>query len=501
MALFLDKSNRYLIPSWKPFSFSQDELRPLSMFQPREVGDISPYVKEWQESKNIVSAGELLSSAIINNRTEEEIVRDAIIFINDADEGVPAPLKNVAKDYSGVEIEPNIHLLSFTELYKKIAALKITLSQYPNNAIYHIDIARCYVLLGQLKKAEDHIYLALYFDSNNRFVVRAASRFYLHIGERKKAVSVLRHSSLLRKDPWLLASEISVSQLCDKSTSNVKRAIQAIESRNYSDFDLTELRSAVGMEELKNGAYKKGAGLINKSLVDPSDNSFAQAQWAINNKQLTLDMPLLINPLYGEANCYELYRKADYENALDAAMTWQALTPYSYKCAMYGSKIATIHLQQYDKSKDMLKNYLLTNKEESVERRTAQNDLAYALALNNKPDEAQGYLDKAFKGVDFLQMRKEDICLIATQGLVEFRKENPDEGSVWYEKAMELCDQVGDKYMLHSAQVNYCRELLRNNKNQNDKDKVGSILASIPKYDKEDSITIIRAEVEKMLSE
>lgn len=501
MALFLDKSNRYLIPSWKPFSFSQDELRPLCMLQPREAGDISPYVTEWKASKNIVSAGELLSSAIINNRTEEEIVKDAIVFINNADEGVPEPLRNVAKDYSDIDIEPTIHLLSGTEIYQKIAALKYSLSLYPNNAIYHIDIARCYVLLGQIKKAEEHIYLALYFDSNNRFVVRAASRFYLHIGERKKAISVLRHSSLLRKDPWLLASEISVSQLCDKSTGNVKRAIQTIESRKYSDFDLTELRSAVGMEELKNGAYKKGTGLINKSLIAPSENSLAQAQWAINNKQLTLDMPEVVNPLFGEANCYELYRKADYENALNAALMWQALTPYSYKCAMYGSKIATIHLNQYDKSEELLTHYLLTNKEESVERRTAQNDLAYALALNNNPDEAQGYLDKAFKGVDFQQIQKEDICLFATQGLVEFRKDNPENGSEWYEKAIDMCNQVADKYMLHSAQVNYCRELLRNNMSQENKDKVGNILAGIPKYDKEDSIAVIRNEVENLLSE
>lgn len=498
MALYLDNSKRLLIPSWKPFVRSQDELRPIK-FHTRDTGDISPYIKEWRNRKNIISAGELLSSAIVNNRVEEDEVKEAILFINQTDDGIPFPLKNTAKSYTETVPVQTSSLLTGIELFQQIAALKHLISQYPYNAIYHVDIARCYVLLGQLKQAESHINTALYLDSNNRFVVRAASRFYIHIKDEKQALSALRHSCLLKKDPWLMASEISVSRMFKKNTNNVKRAIQLIDSRDYSDFDLSELRSTVGMEEFGSGSYKNGRNLIHKSLLAPCENSIAQAQWIVNNTNVELEAPLVISPYFSEALCYYHYNNADYKAAITSAKNWQADTPYSFKCALYGAGIATIYLKDYSTSIDLLNQYLLTNKQPSEERRKALNDLAYAFALNKKADKAQQVLDSVAGGIDVSSIKRVDICLVATQGLIAFRLGDVEKGKHFYENAIDLSEKRKEKYTKHTAQINYCRELLLSSKCQENKELVTRILEEIPLYNKEVPISVMRKDVEIML--
>lgn len=477
---------------------SQDELRPVK-YHSRDAGDISPYINEWRNGKNVVSAGELLASAIVNNRVEEDEVKEAILFINQTDDGIPYPLKKTAKTYTEAESVYTPQLLTGIELFQQIAALKHLISQYPYNAIYHIDIARCYVLLGQLTQAESHINTALYLESNNRFVVRAASRFFIHIKDEKQAISSLRHSCLLKKDPWLMASEISVSRMFGKNTNNVKRAIQLIDSRDYSDFDLSELRSTVGMEELGSGEFNKGRNLILKSLLAPCENSIAQAQWILNNTNVELDAPLVISPYFSEALCYYQYNQADYKSAISSAKNWQADAPYSFKCALYGAGIATIHLKDYNTSVELLNQYLLTNKQPSEERRKAQNDLAYALALNNEAMKAQQVLNSVAGGIDISSIKRVDICLVATQGLIAFRMGDAEKGKHYYENAIDLSEKRKEKFTKHTAQINYCRELLLSSKSQENKDLVTKILEEIPQYGKEVPISVMRKDVENML--
>ena len=68
-------------------------------------------------------------------------------------------------------------------IYAKIAQIKNLLIKYPTDAIMHIEIARNYLLLGQIEQAQYHVETALYFDHHNRYVVRCAARFYIHLAK------------------------------------------------------------------------------------------------------------------------------------------------------------------------------------------------------------------------------------------------------------------------------------------------------------------------------
>lgn len=497
MALFIDNSDRLIIPSWRTFDKSLSELTPIRQYKhPVQKGEILEYVTEWKDTKNVVTAGELISAAIVNGLTEEPAVLEAAKFVVESPLKVPVALTNASKGILSIPLPPNIDPAVQFPMYVKIARLKKLLSDYPTSAVLHIEIARLYMLLGQLDIAENHIYTALYFDKNNRFVVRAAARYFIHREDDEKAVEVLQKSELTKVDPWLMASEISVSRKFEKRSPNLRRATQIIDSKNFSNFDLSELCGTIGMEELENGAFKKSRKLFNQSLTAANDNSLAQAQWVSRNRNLALAFPdAPINVHYKEALSYDKFFSGDYKSSLQYAIEWHEEVPYSLKCAMFGSGVATTYLKDYKISIQILSDYLLTNQRSKA----ALNDLAYAYALNNDVENAQKKLDIAAKEIDYNHLEEVDICLVATQGLVLFRRGDVEAGSRLYENAIDVSRSLPRKEMLYTAQLNYCSELLRHSNEDSNKLKVTNILNEIPDFPEGTPISILRKEVEGKL--
>ena len=463
-----------------------------------DKGDIQEYLTEWRANKNVVTAGELITAAIVNGQTDDPEVSAAARFVIEYPLRVPTALTNASKGILSIPIPEEIDSTVQFPIFAKIAKLKKLLIEYPTTAIYHIEIARQYMLLGQLRRAEEHINTALYFDCNNRFVVRSAARFLLHNDEEERAVAVLRHSGLTKQDPWLMASEISLSMQAEKRSPYLKKAIELIESKNYSNFDLTELCGAIGMEEFESGGFKKSRKLFNQSLTASNDNSFAQAQWMAKNRHLELAFPNKpINTSFKEALSYEKFFAGEFKSALQYAIQWQDEMPYSIKCAMFGSGITTNFLKEYDKSEKFLNTYLKTN----PRNKAALNDLAYAYALHNKTKEAQKTLNLAAKEVDRNNYESVDICIFATQGLIFFRNGMSEEGTQYYDIAIESSRKFHEDELFESAILNFSRELLLHSNTAENRETVVNMLAEVPERPRDSAFGVMREEVEKLLKE
>ena len=81
----------------------------------------------------------------------------------------------------------------------------------------------------------------------------------------------LKKSQYLDTDPWILSSYISLLLQSYKPTDElIKRGVKLSESKEFSAFDLNELRSTLGTFQLFNGTEKKATALINQSLVSPN---------------------------------------------------------------------------------------------------------------------------------------------------------------------------------------------------------------------------------------
>lgn len=455
MAQLINIGDRRILPLWKGFSDSIPELKNRKS-DPSKPGDISAFVEDWRNEPNIANAGDLIGAAITQNNTEDTYVKEAVSYVLNHKDSSTIPLYDVASRLKGIE-PSSIETIAEMTLAQRIARLKLYLHDYPKDAISHIEIARLYLLLGQKDHAEAHVKAALLFDSNNRFVVRAAARFYVHEKREDKAQEIIRASRLLRRDPWLIAADVSISQLQHKTSREIKKGMEMIESGNYSNFELTELCSAIGTQEMIDGAYTKSRRLFNKSLNDPNDNSVAQAQWVIkkNNFELEGMARVVDSERCWEANAYRYFAEADYAKALKYAKLWIDNEQYSTRATMYAYRIASTYLDDLNEGENIMRNSLIANRG----NKSLINDYAYTLALNGHVEEAEKQIAKAkITTEDNYEVR---ICLIATKGLIAFRNNDIPNGHKQYTEAIyEAIKYPKHPYLYCSAMLNYCREIM-----------------------------------------
>ena len=455
MAQLIKIEDRRIVPLWKSFAASIPELR-VSSKKEADRGDISSYIHDWQKNPNIANAGDLIGAAILQNGTEDANVKTAVEYVLNHKNMCSNPLYNVACGLQGddVSVIETIDDLKYTQ---QIAHLKAILRNYPMDAICHVEIARLYLMLGQQEHAKYHMEWALRLDNNSRYVVRAAARYYLHEKNKEKAQQIIRACQMYKRDPWLLAAEISLSQLRGTTSREVKRGIELIESGNFSHFELTELCSAIGTEEMIHGAYTKSRRLFNKSLISPNDNSVAQAQWVNENNNMQLDGigDVKVPEKFWEANAYRYFASEDYKQALECSKQWVCQEMFSTRATMYAYRIAATYMQNMKEGENILRNSIRSNRENKL----LLNDYAYTLALNGKTEEAAKQISKVkIEGEDNYEIM---ICVTATRGLVAFRQHDIKRGHQLYREAIELSlHHASHPYYNNSAILNYCREVL-----------------------------------------
>src|SRR5690606_37765932 len=108
-----------------------------------------------------------------------------------------------------------------------------------------MDVARELTATHHDAAALRYVRAAVAMAPTSRFVVRAAARYYLHIGEYDVAHDILRRTPLLSSDRWIQASEIAVATVRGRTSSLVKRTIRNLSQSKVIESDSSELASAV----------------------------------------------------------------------------------------------------------------------------------------------------------------------------------------------------------------------------------------------------------------
>ncbi len=493
MALLIDNSQRRLLPTWKKFDSSIPEIQPLS---PSNIlkGDISSFVYDWRHCKNLANAGDLISAAIINARTDVDEVIEAANYVLFSGEVPSIALSNTSK--SILKIINSGNDKEHYPIYAKIAQIKNLLIKYPTDAILHIEIARNYLLLGQIEQAQYHVETALYFDHHNRYVVRCAARFYIHLRDCERALKIVRSSWLTKSDPWLMASEIGISQIVEKASNNIKKGLALINSNNFNVFNITELASAIGTQELMSGAYSKSRKLLNTSLKKPNSNSLAQAKWISNEEHLELNFENvnLDSGNFWEAKCYNAFKIEDYINSLEFARQWIEQEPYSTRAILRAYSLSVTYLHDLKTGQEIMESALKTH----VGNPIFINNYAYTLALDGQIELAEKVINKIRKNNNSL-VDVTDICITATRGLIAFRKGEVENGSLLYLNAIERSKNITTHPELnHSALLNYCREILIHDSSSENKCYVRNLIEKIPQSDNKE-LSNLREQISLLL--
>ena len=211
----------------------------------------------------------------------------------------------------------------------------------PSRPFCWSELARHYLVVGEKEKAIRCMQTAMHLTKNNRYLSRAATRLFVHVKEHERALELLRSEPSLKNDPWLLSAEIATSAFANKQSTNIKTAQQLLISGRYNNYQLSELAAAVGTVEIEHGATKKAKNLFNTSLITPTANSLAQAQWAVGqDSSIVIPASAWQTPDSYEASTLVARQERNWTKAIMECAKWLADEPFSIRPIYMGSYIS-----------------------------------------------------------------------------------------------------------------------------------------------------------------
>jgi len=514
MANLFEHEDRRVIPNWRSFeqTIFLGELNSLGNKNSSSVTDkasIDEYINEWDANKTLIHASELISAAIVNNKKESPKVSEAASFIlENSKSATPSQIsvsKNIVKSreeynyneiFEKIKIENLNEFIEPNEISLKINILKSRIKKFPYNPILYVELSRYYSIIGQEKQSVKAMQIALHLAPENRFILRSATRLFLHFDSEGNDYldfihNFLRKSPVTQFDPWLTSAEISISTLRNRNSRLIKKGQDLVNSKNINSFNLTELASSLGTVELLNGSNKKSKDFFKIASKSPNDNSLAQLKWAATkDKQLEFNVNSFNIRNSFEALALENFGNGDYNTSLEFALKWFIDMPFSKRAVMFGSNLSSMLLKDQKKSIALLNAGLVSHPSDPQ----IINNLAYAHALNNNSAEALKELNKVKNTIHIEETTK--ICLNATRGLALFRAGLYDEGRTHYLEAIESTNDIQDRDLNWIAILNYAREEILI-----DSEHVEYLMQTISKIPKNVSsieINVLRKDVEDL---
>jgi len=441
---------RNVIPRWRDLSQTTalGELESLKRGHKSEFETVTAFhdkkIIDWKTESSVKNTIELLNSSIVLG--DDDFLAQVTFYLKNHELGDSRIIKSLVDKMTNTPEIPKLigSTQNITDLDKvigeKIKKYRVNIHLNPFNAINWIELARLYLIIGKNIAAERCVLTAIQLAPHNRYVSRVASRFFAHTKDYNKAKQILRSNTAFNVDPWLIGAEIGISSLQNKSSMQIKRGRDLIGSKNYSSFDLNELLSALATEELNSGSIKSSRKLFNQSLIQPNDNTLAQAVWAVkhvNNIEVFDNKFGLIPSIY-EASAYNHYENRRWEDAMSDILEWFVDQPFSIDPTTLGSFIASSILERYDDAIKLCKVGLRA----TPDNFTLMNNLAYSLLGKGRLEEAKLTLNKI--SAESLT-NEEKVVFFATKGLLMYKQGFNSNGASLYDAASSLAEKIKSK--------------------------------------------------------
>lgn len=443
-----ESAARRMLPRWRSLTDAAQtsELVPADVLAASELTIDNAVVHErvnaWQREQTIAFAGDLLGSAFVLGDIPE--VRSAATFVLERRDA-PAPLRRVAsnvlttKDAIADVASRNDPAAGAHDGQSRqtIALLRKRLRLSPRNPIAWTHLAREYAIVGQQHHALRAIATAVALAKENRFVLRAAVRAYVHFGDPETAWSILRRSLVARTDPWLMAAEIGTAMVTDRTPRSVKDGRSILSAGRLAPSQTTELASALASLELDSGSNKQAKKLFRLAIVDPNDNTIAQVEWATRVAKLAIvDQELFSAQQSYEALTWQRYVHSEWAGAYRSALAWLGEEPFSSRPVQVATFVASVLLEDYAAAEVVGTLGLAANRDDQ----TLLNNLAFTLASAGKTSAAISIYNRMRPS---LLDRELAVAWLATGGLIQFRLGLPDAGRDYYRLAMDLAERIG----------------------------------------------------------
>jgi Flp pilus assembly protein TadD len=426
LAQFLEDKDRKVVPRWRSSgtTIALGELNAAGPIRGRDLGlDFEEKMEEWNAARTPSSAAELVGAAFVHGRLDE--VGEAADYLS-RHPNSPGLLVEIPRR---VLIPTTSDANAELSLRKDIRFLRDLLQLNLNNPFKWVDLARAYTTSGQLRKADRALRVALQLAPDDRFVLRSAVRFYLHLKRPDRAHALLLSSAAASRDPWLIGPEIAVAAMEDRRPELLKEGLKVLSSQNFPQSHLTELAATIGTHELDHGTLKRARLLMKQALVQPTENTVAQVRWAAKKVGgIEFDPKYLSVKRSFEARAWDGFYKGDWDASLAQSREWLDDQPFSSRPAVLGSFIASVVIEDHPEAIRLLRLARKANPKDGL----LLNNLAYSLANMGEMDEAaKAIADIKGDGGELVTLK------LATSGLLEFRKGNAESGRALYRQAYD----------------------------------------------------------------
>lgn len=229
------------------------------------------------------------------------------------------------------------------EAKRTIKDNRSALIQGPRNVAGWLDLSLAYCVLGLVRDARRAMTVALGLAPNHRAVLRAAARMLIHVGQTDEAHTLIRRHARTPTDPWLMATEISIAQVLERTPLFADKGRRFTREHAHQPAYVTELAGAVATVESAAGEHRRAHKLYQLSLLEPTDNVVAQVQYLSQNDRSLkygnrgLDLPSAV-----EARTWQAMGQDRWDIALKEAVAWHADEPFSSRPATAVSYLAMI---------------------------------------------------------------------------------------------------------------------------------------------------------------
>lgn len=458
MTIYNEKTRRRVVPRWRnstAAAASKDfqALRSAHRVRPVNPALLQIQSSELAEAPDLGRAAELLATAM--RLGESGHARTAAQFIFKRRAEAPGVLVTVATSVlEGVQMPLLTEHIASDAV--AVARLRDLLKYRPRSANLWVDLARHQAALGETTKAQKSMHVALALAPDHRWVLRSASRLFLHAEEPLLAHRLLAQHPRTKTDPWLIAAEIASAQIAQRPPAFVRKARDMLRPHILSPSHVSELAAAVATLDLEGGARKNARKLLKLALQDPTENALAQVEWADRDFHDGLELESVIHrtPDAFEARCWVRYSQGQIEDALTDARSWLLDEPYATRPVGMVCYLASF-LDDYDAVIDAATEAIERHPSEVLHR----NNLIYALLSQGTFFDGISY-ESAVGHVEFLrrQLGTKDVDAVhskANLGLLFYRLGRPEDGRRLYEMAVAAGEALGNHLMgAHAAVMN-----------------------------------------------
>jgi len=464
MSLAQPDKDRRLLPRWRsptdaalagelfPLGQAPDATRRLIISE-----QFDQAVQEWRETGSAEAGSEVVESAIVLGR-EGEIVDVAAELITES--GLKPEVKRLARrvlasdDFGKTDSVSTDLNVDVAAIRGAIASLRLQVRRDPRSALAWMEIGRLHTMLGQETPAERSVLSAVAISPSNRFVARAAARFFVHKGDPEQALSVIRRSIRLERDPWLMAAEISLAQIAGATSVLVKRALELSSEDSLHPWHTSELNGALAGLVARDGNIKRARKLMSQSLRFPTENALAQAQWAAGQLQGPGIAPIVAQHEDAfEAQALLSRSERNWIDACNRCRLWSNFEPTSSRPLVLGSFMALTAMNDPVEALAFLNRAVLIEPRDPV----PHNNRAVALAYMGRMAEARRSLERAIRAT---RDAGNNAVLTATAALLMCREGRVTEGIAEYRRAAELSARQKDGPRLALILAHLLRELL-----------------------------------------